>query len=167
MYMYCRIKMFPLLKKPRSQIVVQIAHILFIIPLQNIVGYQEIMSIFLHMSVPSARMHSIGMKCQNFLYFSRFRINSLERLLYLADFFVWEDLPTTDPRTGSLTAAGWIPRIQTVTRRLINTTIIFHFSYVFLKRIESTKPRLSYNSWYPFETTNTFVFELVNASQVK
>jgi hypothetical protein len=101
------------------------------------------------------------------LYCSRFRIDSLERLLHIADSFVWEDMPITDSLTGSLTVARWIPRIEALTKRLINTTIIFHFSYAVVKRIASAKPQLSLNSWYPFEITNTFVFDLVNASQVK
>ncbi|XP_033607079.1 odorant receptor 4 [Cryptotermes secundus] len=62
--------------------------------------------------------------------------------------------------------AGWIPRIETITRRLINLTITFHFSYVLMKRLVSTNPRLSYNSWYPFDTSHAVVFELVNASQL-
>jgi hypothetical protein len=96
----------------------------------------------------------------------RFRINSLERLLYLAESFVWDNLPTTEPETGSLAVAGWIPRIEAVTRRIINSTLIFHFSYVILKRALSPNPQFSYNSWYPFDTSPTIVFELVNASQV-
>ncbi|KDQ83630.1 hypothetical protein L798_06891 [Zootermopsis nevadensis] len=98
--------------------------------------------------------------------FLRFRINSLERLLHLAESFVWEDLPTTDPETGSMAAAGWIPRIESVTRRLINITLIFHFSYVIIKRAVSSKPQLSYNTWYPFDISSTIVFELVNISQL-
>jgi hypothetical protein len=125
------------------------------------------MSICLHTSAPGAQIYIIKKTPQKFLCFFRFRINSFERLLRLADSFVWEGFPTTDPQTGSPTVAKWIPHIEAVTKRLINTTIIFHFSYVFVKRMASTKPQLSYNSWYPFDTTNTFVFELVNASQVK
>jgi len=62
--------------------------------------------------------------------------------------------------------AGWIPRIEKVTRRLINLTLIFHFSYVFMKRAVSTNRQLAYNSWYPFDTSNAIVFEIVNSSQV-
>lgn len=130
-------------------------------------GCIEIVSICLHMSAPGAQVYIIKMTPQTFLYFSRFRINSLERLLHLADSFVWEDLPTTDPQTGLPTTARWIPRIEAVTRRLINATTIFHFSYAFIKRIASTKPQLPLNTWYPFDTTNVFLFELVNVSQVK
>jgi hypothetical protein len=96
----------------------------------------------------------------------RFRLNTLERLIHLAESFAWEDVPAADPETGFLTMAGWIPRIESLTRRLINLTIIFHFSYVLIKRLVSKNPQLSYNSWYPFDMSHAIVFELVNASQV-
>jgi hypothetical protein len=93
-------------------------------------------------------------------------MNKLERLIHLAESFVWEVVSITDLETGSLKMAGWIPRIESLTRRSINLTITFHFSYVLTKRMVSTDPRLSYNSWYPFDTSNAVVFELVNATQV-
>jgi hypothetical protein len=96
----------------------------------------------------------------------RFRCNAIGRLMYLTESFTWEELPTTDPETGSLTMAGWIPRVQSITRRIIYFIPIFHLSFTVFRAAVSTKRPLSYNTWYPFDTSLSPAYELINITQV-
>jgi hypothetical protein len=87
-------------------------------------------------------------------------------MLSLTDAFIWEDLPTTDPVTGSLTMATWIPRIQRFTTVIATTSIAFHVVQNTI-RITTSEDRLfMYGTWYPFDATKSPIYELINITQV-
>jgi len=89
------------------------------------------------------------------------------RMLRLTDAFIWEDLPTTDPVTGSLTMAAWIPRIQRFTTFITTIAITFDVVQTTIRfSISNDRPFL-YGTRYPFNVTNTPTYELINISQVK
>jgi hypothetical protein len=83
----------------------------------------------------------------------------------LTDRFTWEDLPTRDPDTGYLTAAGWISLIKMCTTRAAVAMLIIH-SIQSTTRIV-TNHETMYIAWYPFDWTISPFYELVNISQVK
>jgi hypothetical protein len=88
-------------------------------------------------------------------------------ILWLMDAFIWEDLPTTVPDTGSLTMAAWIPRIQKFTTILTTTVITFHVVQTTIRfTIDGDRP-FTYGTLYPFDITNSPTYELINISQVK
>jgi len=89
------------------------------------------------------------------------------RMLRLADAFVWEDLPTTDPVTGSLTMAAWIPRIQKFTIIITGTAIAFHAAQTTIRFTTSDDRPLMFVTWYPFDVTNSPTYELISITQVK
>jgi hypothetical protein len=95
-----------------------------------------------------------------------FRFNEIVRLMFLTESFTWEELPATDPETGSLTMAGWIPRLQAITIRFIYFIPVFHLSYGIARIVLLAKRPLPYNSWYPFDTTISPTYELIFISQV-
>jgi len=97
--------------------------------------------------------------------FVRFRQRSIERAMDLTDSFTWEDLPTRDADTGTLTAAGWIPLIQMYTTRAAVATLAFHFVQSTIRIVKSHETIIA--SWYPFDWTVSPFYELVNISQVK
>jgi hypothetical protein len=86
--------------------------------------------------------------------------------MLLTEPFTWEELPNTDTETGSLTMAGWIPRVQTITRRIIQFVPIFHLSFTVIRAALLAKRPLSYNTWYPFDTSLSPTYELINITQV-
>jgi hypothetical protein len=89
------------------------------------------------------------------------------RMLRLTDAFIWEDLPTTDPVTGSLTMAAWIPRIQKFTTILTTTVVAFHVVQTTIRlTIDDDRP-FTYGTLYPFDARKSPTYELINISQVK
>ena len=88
-------------------------------------------------------------------------------MLRLTDAFVWEDLPTTDPVTGSLTMAAWIPRIQKFTTILTTTAIAFDVVQTTIRLTTSDDRPFVYGTWYPFDVTKSPTYELINISQVR
>jgi len=89
------------------------------------------------------------------------------RMLRLTDAFIWEDLPTTHPVTGSLTMAIWIPRIQKIATFITTTAIAFDAVQTTIRFITSDDRPFLYGTWYPFDATKSPAYELVNISQVK
>jgi hypothetical protein len=87
--------------------------------------------------------------------------------MYFTEPFTWEELPTTVPETGSLTMAGWIPRVQLIGKRIIQFLIVFHSIFTSARIILLENRPLSYNGWYPFNTSVSPAYELVNFTQVK
>ena len=94
----------------------------------------------------------------------RWRQISIERAMDLTDSFTWEDLPTRDPVTGQMTAAGWIPLIQMFTRRVVVVMLAFHCVQTTLRIV--TNHETLFNVWYPFDWTVSPLYELVIISQV-
>ena len=89
------------------------------------------------------------------------------RMLRLTDAFIWENLPTTDPVTGSLTMAAWIPRIQKFTTIIAATAIAFHVFQSTIRFTTSDDRPLMFVTWYPFDSTKTPIYELISLTQVK
>ncbi|XP_021941929.1 uncharacterized protein LOC110840919 [Zootermopsis nevadensis] len=94
----------------------------------------------------------------------RFRMNVVMKMLRLTDAFVWEDLPTKDPDTGSLALVAWIPRIQTATTIVTSSAVIFHIIQSTVRFTSDDRP-LFYVTWYPFDTNKSPVYELINTVQ--
>jgi len=82
----------------------------------------------------------------------------------LTDNFTWEDLPTRVADNGHLTAAGWMPRINTYTRRAAVSFLIFHTLQSTVRIVTNHETILI--AWYPFDWTVSPYYELVNISQV-
>ena len=83
----------------------------------------------------------------------------------LTDGFTWEDLPTRDTETGTLTAAGWIPLIHMYTTRVAVVAFAFHWVQSTIRIVKSHET--IFLAWYPFDWTVSPFYELVNVSQVK
>ena len=88
-------------------------------------------------------------------------------MLRLTDAFIWEDLPTTDPVTGSLTMAAWIPRIQKFTTIITTTAIAFYIVQTTIRFAIIDDRPFMFGTWYPFDATKSPFYELINVSQVK
>jgi hypothetical protein len=80
--------------------------------------------------------------------------------------FTWEELPTRDPETGSLTMAGWIPRIQVFGKIFMQFAMTIHCILTAIRTLMLDNRPLSYNAWYPFDTVASPTHELVNLTQV-
>jgi hypothetical protein len=87
-------------------------------------------------------------------------------MLRLTDAFIWEDLPRTDPDTGSLAMVAWIPRIQSVTTFITSLVLIFHVIQNSIRFSTSDDYPMIYETWYPFNTTKNPAYELTNLAQV-
>ena len=98
--------------------------------------------------------------------FVRFRRVAMVRMLRLTDAFIWEDLPTTDPVTGSLTMAAWIPRIQKFTTIITTTAFALHVVQNTILFFTSDDRYFVFGTWYPFDATKSPTYELINISQV-
>jgi hypothetical protein len=88
-------------------------------------------------------------------------------MLRLTDAFIWEDLPTTDPITGSLTMAAWIPRIQKFSSIITTTAFTYHVVQTTIRFAITEDRPFVYGTWYPFDARKSPTYELVNISQVK
>jgi hypothetical protein len=88
-------------------------------------------------------------------------------MLRLTDAFIWEDLPSTDPVTGSLTMAAWIPRIQKFTTIITTTAFILHVIQITILFFTSDDRYFVFGTWYPFDATKSPTYELINITQVK
>jgi hypothetical protein len=88
-------------------------------------------------------------------------------MLRLTDAFMWEDLPKTDPVTGSLTMAAWIPRIQRFATIITTTAVAYHVIQTTIRFTISDERPVIYKTWYPFDATKSPAYELINISQVK
>jgi hypothetical protein len=88
-------------------------------------------------------------------------------MLRLTDAFVWEDLPVREPDTGSLAMVAWIPRIQKVISLVMYSAVITHVTQGILRILIVGDRSLLYGAWYPFDTTRTPAYELINIIQVK
>ncbi|GFG31093.1 hypothetical protein Cfor_00699, partial [Coptotermes formosanus] len=94
-----------------------------------------------------------------------FRCDAINRLIWLTEPFSWEELPTKNPETRTLTMAGWIPRVQLIAKRIIQFIIIYHPVYTAIRIVVSPNRPLSFNGWFPFNATVSPTYELVNLIQ--
>jgi hypothetical protein len=88
------------------------------------------------------------------------------RTLRLTDAFIWEDLPHTDPETGYPTMAAWISRIRKVTNLITWVAIIVDVTHHSMLLSTSDDHPMVYHTWYPFDTTESPVYELIYIAQV-
>lgn len=88
------------------------------------------------------------------------------RTLRFTDAFIWEDLPLTDPDTGSLSMVAWIPRIQRVTTFITGVAVISHVIQNSILFFASENRPMFYHTLYPFDTTKSPAYELTNIAQV-
>ncbi|PNF39595.1 hypothetical protein B7P43_G11043, partial [Cryptotermes secundus] len=95
----------------------------------------------------------------------RFKKRQLARLLALTESCSWSGLPTRDPSRGTLTMAGRIPLIQRLTWQSCVLIMASHTVHQ-IHRLITTKDRpLVFNAWFPFDTRESPVFELIYISQ--
>ncbi|XP_033606230.1 uncharacterized protein LOC117282080 [Cryptotermes secundus] len=97
----------------------------------------------------------------------RFKKRQLARLLALTESCSWSGLPTRDPSRGTLTMAGRIPLIQRLTWQSCVLIMASHTVHQ-IHRLITTKDRpLVFNAWFPFDTRESPVFELIYISQAR
>ena len=88
-------------------------------------------------------------------------------MMRLTDAFIWEDLPTREPDTGSLAMVAWIPRIKRVLTLVMYSAVITHVGQSILQILLAGDRSLLYSAWYPFDTTKTPAYELISIVQVE
>jgi hypothetical protein len=93
-----------------------------------------------------------------------YRKRDIEHLLTLTDSFTWEELPTRDPDTGYLTKAGYIPIIQDLTKNVTPWIIVFN-ALQLTGRIVMNHD-MAFASWYPFDVSESPMYEIANFTQV-
>ena len=94
----------------------------------------------------------------------RIQQRSIEHAMDLTDSFTWEGLPTRVAESGRLSAAGWIPLIQTYTARAAIAGVVFHCVQSTIRIVINHDTMVT--AWYPFDWTVSPFYELVNISQV-
>ena len=99
----------------------------------------------------------------NFSHYS-FRKRDIEHLLTLTDSFMWEELPTREPDTGNLTTAGYIPRIQNLTKYTALLSSAGHIIQSTVRIIRSHET--IYPLWFPVDTSQSPTYEIINVMQV-
>jgi len=99
----------------------------------------------------------------NFSHYS-YRKRDIEHLLTLTDSFTWEELPTRDPDTGYLTIAGYIPRIQSLTKYTELFSFAVHIIPSTVRIIKSHETIFAL--WLPIDISRSPIHEIVNVMQV-
>jgi hypothetical protein len=99
-------------------------------------------------------------------FLCRFRRATVVQTLRLTDAFIWEDLPPTDPDTGSVAMVAWIPRIQRISFFITSVATIFHVIQSTVRLLTSDNRPMFYRAWYPFDTIGSPAYELTNIAQV-
>jgi len=99
----------------------------------------------------------------NFSHYSYFK-RDIEHLLTLTESFTWEELPTREPDTRYLTTAGYIPRIQSLTKY----TTLFSSAVHIMQRIVSIvrSHETFYPLWFPIDISRSPIYEIINVMQV-
>ena len=82
----------------------------------------------------------------------------------MTDSFTWEELPTRDPDTGFLTKAGYIPINLSFARYYPAFVLLIHFPQSAVRM--ATSHAMMITKWYPFDSSVSPVYELVNLTQV-
>jgi hypothetical protein len=73
-------------------------------------------------------------------------------------------MPTRDPETGHITMAGNIPRTQTIMKYVAIFMFAFHGIQSSVHMWENHD--MVFTTWYPFQVTNSPVYEVINITQV-
>jgi hypothetical protein len=87
-------------------------------------------------------------------------------MLKLTEAFIWEDLPRTDPDTGALSMAAWIPRVEKISFLITSFATVFHVIQSSVRLLTSDDRPMFYGTWYPFDTSKSPLYELTNITQV-
>jgi hypothetical protein len=93
-----------------------------------------------------------------------YRKRDIEHLIRLTDSFTWEELPTRDPDTGSLTQAGYIPIIQTIATYSPVLVYVIHMTQSAMRIVTSHGMVLP--AWLPFDVSASPIYEIANSVQV-
>lgn len=73
-------------------------------------------------------------------------------------------MPTRDPESGNITMAGSIQRNQTILKYIGIFLFAFHGIQSSMHMWENHD--MVFTTWYPFEVTNSPVYEVINVIQV-
>ncbi|KAJ4437169.1 hypothetical protein ANN_17304 [Periplaneta americana] len=93
-----------------------------------------------------------------------FRKDDYDKVLKMTEMFVWEDMPEKDPKTGTLTTAGWIPRVQKIMKIIVIYVMTVHSIQSCIRIVNNHE--LMFVSWYPFDMTRSPTFEIVYITQI-
>jgi hypothetical protein len=107
---------------------------------------------------------SASKKLRNTRFCYSYRKRDLERLLSLTDSFTWEELPTRDPNTGYTTRAAYVPKILSLARYYPALVLLIHFPQSIVRMV--TRREMMITKWYPFDSSLSPMYELVNLTQV-
>jgi hypothetical protein len=83
------------------------------------------------------------------------------RMLRHTDVFTWENPPTRDPDTGSLTMAAWITSIKNAKSVITSSAFVFHLVQNAIRLSTSDAHPFFYQTGYPLDTKKSPVSELV------
>jgi hypothetical protein len=73
-------------------------------------------------------------------------------------------MPTRDPETGHVTMAGSIQRTQTILKYAAIFLFVFHGIQSSMHMWENHD--MVFTTWYPFQVSNSPVYEVINVIQV-
>ena len=99
----------------------------------------------------------------NFSHYSC-RKRHIKHLLTLTDSFTWEELPTKDPDTEYLTNAGFLTRIQSLTKYTVLFSSAIHITQRTVHII--TSHETIYPLWLPIDISRSPIYEIINVMQV-
>ncbi|PSN49704.1 hypothetical protein C0J52_05332, partial [Blattella germanica] len=94
-------------------------------------------------------------------FFISFNIQKVRNLLNMIGHFTWSDLPLHD-HEGSISMAGWIPKIQNLLWKFNFCDWGFHCLYLVLRGVSSGSYHpLFFDAWSPFNTENIMGYAVV------
>ena len=74
------------------------------------------------------------------------------RTFRCTDVFPWENLPTRDPETGSLTMPAWITRIKKAMSVITSSAFVFHLVQNAIRLSTSDARPFLYQTAHPLHT---------------
>ncbi|XP_021941231.1 uncharacterized protein LOC110840475 isoform X2 [Zootermopsis nevadensis] len=95
----------------------------------------------------------------------RFQKKSMERLMYLAAAFKWEDAQAKKPADDSFKMTAILPVIKPATLRISIFFVTFHTCHVILRLALGEGRPLSINAYYGVNVSSSPLYEMVNVSQ--
>jgi len=113
---------------------------------------------------PGIFIHEFQLCLTKFFSHYSYRKRDIEHLLTLTDSFTWEELPTRDPDTGYLTTAGYIPRIQSLTKYTVLLSSALHITQCTVRII--TNHETIFPLWFPMDASRSPTYEIINVMQV-
>jgi hypothetical protein len=115
-------------------------------------------------SKPGIIFHKLQLCLIRHLCHYSYRNGEIERLLTLTDSFTWEEMPTSDPETGNITTAGYIPIIQSYTKTIVSFTFAFHGIQCAVRIVMSHE--MIFPIWFPIDASRSPLYEIINFMQV-